>query len=155
MPHADTTPWEVRADWSVDLDKPGDFIGKEALKAKKGKERSFITGLEVWHSEVITPLAKIYSKGKEVGIVTSTVYSKHLMKSLAMAQIEPGSTALGTELEIDDGGKKFPLSWSVCPSTIRCVSRTHPLSAVRFLRPITPARGLPRHVRHDDRTDRT
>jgi aminomethyltransferase len=128
MPHPDTTPWEVRADWSVDLDKPGDFIGKAALKEKKGKERSFITGLEVWHSEAITPLAKIYAKGKEVGIVTSTVYSKHLMKSLAMAQIEPAFTALGTELEIDDGGKKFPAVVVRMPFYDPMRLRTHPLS---------------------------
>ena len=30
MTHGDTTPWEVRADWTVDLSKP-DFIGKQAL----------------------------------------------------------------------------------------------------------------------------
>ena len=50
MPHGDTTPWEVKADWTVDLSKP-DFIGKKALEEKKGKERSFVTGLEVDHTK--------------------------------------------------------------------------------------------------------
>ena len=102
MPHGDTTPWEVRADWSVDLTKP-DFIGKQALVAKKGKERSLITGLEVWHSEAVAPGAKITANGKEVGVVTSTTFSRHLMKSLAMAQIEPAYTRLGTELMVHHG----------------------------------------------------
>jgi aminomethyltransferase len=104
MTHGDTTPWEVRADWTVDLTKP-DFIGKQALVAKKGKERSFITGLEVAHSEAIQPLSKITANGRQVGVVTSTTFSQHLMKSLAMAQIEREFTKLGTELVIEDGGQ--------------------------------------------------
>lgn len=103
MPHGDTTPWEVRADWTVALDKP-DFIGKKALEAKKGKERSFITGLEVDTDRAVEPGAKITADGKEVGVVTSTIFSKHLMKSLAMAQIEPAYTKLGTELVVHDNG---------------------------------------------------
>jgi aminomethyltransferase len=104
MTHGDTTPWEVRADWTVDLSKP-DFIGKAALAAKKGKERSFITGLEVASDRAIEPLSKITINGKEVGVVTSTCFSKHLMKSLAMAQIEPAFTKLGTEVIIHDKGE--------------------------------------------------
>ena len=104
MTHGDTTPWEVRADWTVDLSKP-DFRGKAAVAASKGKERSLISGMEVDMNEAVTPGAKILAGGKEVGVVTSTCFSQHLMKSLAMAQIEPSHTALGTVLEIKDGGK--------------------------------------------------
>lgn len=103
MTHGDTTPWEVRADWTVDLSKP-DFIGKQALIDKKGKERSVIIGLEVAHPQAVTPLSKITAGGKDVGVVTSTTFSRHLMKSLAMAQIEPAFTRLGTELVVHDGG---------------------------------------------------
>lgn len=103
MPHGDTTPWEVRAAWSVDLSKP-DFVGKQALLAKEGKGRSLITGLEVWCSVAVEPGAKITANGKEVGVTTSTTYSRHLMKSLAMAQIQPEYTRLGTELVVQDGG---------------------------------------------------
>jgi aminomethyltransferase len=106
MPHENTTPWEVKADWTVDLSK-SDFIGKSALEASKGKERSVITGLEVWHSAAIAPGAKVKAGGREVGVVTSTVFSQHLMKSLAMAQIEKGSTAFGTGLEIEEDGKTY------------------------------------------------
>ena len=104
MPHGDTTPWEVRADWTVDLNKP-DFVGKQALIDRKGKERSFITGLEVAASKIIEPGAKITAGSKQVGVVTSTTYSRHLMKSLAMAQIEPAFTGLGTELVVHDNGE--------------------------------------------------
>lgn len=106
MPHENTTPWEVKADWTVDLDKP-DFVGKAALSESKGKERSVITGLEVMHSKAIEPGAKVTIGGREVGVVTSTVFSQHLMKSLAMAQIDKSYTSLGTALEVQDGGKSF------------------------------------------------
>lgn len=126
MTHGDTTPWEVRADWTVDLSKP-DFVGKKALAAKKGKERSFITGLEVDHSEAVAPLSKITMNGKDVGVVTSTTYSQHLMKSLAMAQIDPQYTKLGTELVIHDG-KDLRAVVVQMPFYDPLRLRTHPVS---------------------------
>ena len=57
MTNEDTTPWEVRADWTIDLSKPA-FVGKDALAAKKGKERSFIAGVEVEAGKAIEPGSK-------------------------------------------------------------------------------------------------
>jgi len=127
MTHGDTTPWEVRADWTVDLSKP-DFIGKKALTAKKGKERSFITGLDVWHHDAVAPLSKVYIDGKEVGIITSTTFSQHLMKSLAMAQISPAFTKLGTELTIRDNGKDYPAVVVRMPFYDPMRLRSHPVT---------------------------
>lgn len=124
MPHTDTTPWEVKADWTVDLSKP-DFIGKAALAASKGKERSVITGLEVSHSAAITPGAKVMSGGRDVGVVTSTVFSQHLMKSLAMAQIDKAHTALGTALDVVEDGKTFPATVVRMPFYDPMRLRTH------------------------------
>ena len=124
MPHENTTPWEVKADWTVDLSK-SDFIGKSALEASKGKERSVITGLEVWHCAAITPGAKVKADGRDAGVVTSTVFSQHLMKSLAMAQIEKGSTALGTSLEIEENGKTYPATVVSMPFYDPMRLRTH------------------------------
>jgi aminomethyltransferase len=124
MPHTDTTPWEVKADWTVDLSKP-DFIGKAALAASKGKERSVITGLEVWHSAAITPGAKVKIGGRDVGVITSTVFSQHLMKSLTMAQIEKGYTAFGTALEIEEDGKTYPATVVRMPFYDPMRLRTH------------------------------
>ncbi len=125
MPHTDTTPWEVRADWTVDLNK-SDFRGKAALAASKGKERSLITGLEVDADDAVAPGAKVLAGGKEVGVVTSTVYSQHLMKSLAMAQIAPSHTALGTAVEINDGGKVSKATVVRMPFYDPLRRRTHP-----------------------------
>jgi aminomethyltransferase len=125
MPHGDTTPWEVRADWTVDLDKP-DFRGKAALVASKGNERSFITGLEVDHNEAINSGAKVFADGKEVGVVTSTVFSQHLMKSLGIGQIAPSHTGLGTALEIVDGDNTFKATVVRMPFYDPLRLRTHP-----------------------------
>ncbi len=127
MPHKDTTPWEVKADWTVDLSKP-DFIGKAALAASKGKERSVITGVEVASSEAMTPGSKVRVGAKEIGVVTSTVFSQHLMKSLAMVQIDKGYTALGTAVEIDEGGKVYKGTVVQMPFYDPLRLRTHPLS---------------------------
>lgn len=125
MPHGDTTPWEVRADWTVDLSKP-DFRGKAALAASKDKERSLITGLEVASAEAVTPGARVLANGKDVGVVTSTTFSQHLMKSLAMAQIAPSHTTLGTALEINDGGKVLKATVVQMPFYDPLRLRTHP-----------------------------
>lgn len=125
MTHGDTTPWEVKADWTVDTAKP-DFIGKAALEKSKGKERSFIAGLEVQTDKAIQPLSKITHNGREVGVVTSTTYSRHLMKSLAMAQIAPEFTKLGTELTVHDGGD-FKATVVQMPFYDPMRLRTHPV----------------------------
>ncbi len=105
MTNDDTTPWEVKADWTVDLSKP-DFVGKQALSEKKGKERSFIAGIEVAHTDAVEPGSKITVDGKDAGVVTSVTYSRHLMKSLAMAQLKPEFTELGTKVKIHDGEER-------------------------------------------------
>ncbi len=102
MRHADTTPWEVNAGWTVDLTK-GDFRGRKALVASQGKERTFIAGIEVMADVAMTPLAKLRQGGTDAGVITSAAFSQHLMKSLALAQLVPEATKLGTALEIQDG----------------------------------------------------
>lgn len=125
MPYPDTTPWEVRADWTIDLSKE-DFRGKSAVVASKGKERSLITGLEIDSADAVAPGAKVLFGGNEVGVVTSTCFSRHLMKSLAMAQISPERTAIGTALEINDGGNVFKAVVVRIPFYDPLRLRTHP-----------------------------
>lgn len=126
MPHKDTTPWEVLMDWTVDLSKP-DFRGKEALIRRKGTERTHQAGLEVVHHKAITPGAKVFKDGAEVGTVNSTVFSQHLMKSLAMVSLLPSLTALGTEVQVVDGGETFTAYVVRTPFYDPMRLRTHPL----------------------------
>lgn len=103
MPEGDTTPWEVNMDWCVDLDKPGDYIGKEAVLKLKGRERFKQIGLECRAKQAVEVGAKLFIDGKEVGVVTSASYSQYLMKSLAMAHIKPEYSQLGTTVTVANG----------------------------------------------------
>ena len=126
MPHKDTTPFEVLMDWSVDLSKP-DFRGKAALIARKGTERTHQAGLEVLAPVAMTPGAKIYKDGAEVGVVNSTTYSQHLMKSLALVSLKPEVTALGTGLTVTDGEASYEAAVVRTPFYDPMRLRTHPL----------------------------
>ena len=107
MPEGDTTPWELNLDWMVDLDKPGDYTGKTALLAARGKERFKQAGVIVKHDGPVTAGAKIFIGNEEAGVVTSASFSRYLMQSLAMVHLKPGHTALGTKVEIRDAAHTF------------------------------------------------
>ncbi|MEP9351533.1 aminomethyltransferase family protein [Xanthobacter sp. KR7-225] len=126
MPHKDTTPFEVLMDWSVDLTKP-DFRGKAALAKRKGTERTHQAGIEVLAQKAITPGARIFKDGEEVGVVNSTTYSRHLMKSLALVSLVPTVTALGTALTVKDGEETFAANVVRTPFYDPMRLRTHPL----------------------------
>jgi aminomethyltransferase len=100
MPEGDTTPWEVNMHWAIDLDKPGEFIGKAALKHLKGRERFKQAGLVVDSPRAVEAGAKIYDGAREVGVVTTASYSRYLMQSLAMVHLALPSSILGTRLTV-------------------------------------------------------
>jgi len=100
MPEGDTTPWEINMAWGVDLDKAGDYIGKQAVLNSRGKERFKQAGLICRSAVAVEAGAKLIKDGKEVGIVTTASYSQYLMQSLAMVHIKPELTAIGTTVEV-------------------------------------------------------
>ncbi|WP_438970697.1 aminomethyltransferase family protein [Methylophaga sp.] len=98
MPEGDTTPWEVNMSWCIDQNKQGDYIGKQALAKLKGRERFKQTGLVCQSNEAVEIGAKIIRDGKEIGEVTSAIYSQYLMKSIAMVHIKPEFSQIGTQV---------------------------------------------------------
>lgn len=130
MPEGDTTPWEAGVDWSVDLAKPS-FHGKEALARRRAEKRVVQAGIEIDHHEAIAPGTKIYKDGELVGIVNSTTYSQHLMRSLALVHVEPRFKAYGTEFEIEADGKKVKARVVKTPFYDPLRLRTHPLDERR------------------------
>lgn len=126
MPKSDTTPWEVGADWTVDLDKP-DFRGKAALEAKKGKERFKQVGLEILHDDAVIPGARLLKDGREVGTVNSATYSRHLMKSLGLAHLLPELSALGTEVQVQTASGNLTANVVRTPFYDPMRLRTHPV----------------------------
>ncbi|WP_028310923.1 aminomethyltransferase family protein [Derxia gummosa] len=126
MPEGDTTPWEVNMDWAVDVNKPGDYIGKAAVLALKGRERIKQAGMIVEHSAAMPGGAKIYDGDKEVGVVTSASYSRYLMQSLALVHLKPSHTNLGTRLTIKVDGASYKAMVVRTPFYDPMRLRTHP-----------------------------
>jgi aminomethyltransferase len=131
MPEGDTTPWEVKMAWAVDLEKPGDYIGKQAVLASKGKERVLQAGLSCHAAVPVEAGAALYVGGKEVGLVTSAGYSKYLMQSLAMVHLKPEAAALGTKIEVR--GMRVSCLATVVPTPFYdpLRLRTHPERAAK------------------------
>jgi aminomethyltransferase len=85
-----TDPFEVRLDNVVKLDKPGDFIGKEALRriAADGTAR-LLTTLRIEGDQVPEYGAAVTLDGREVGIVRSPCQSPTFdMEVIAMAIVD-------------------------------------------------------------------
>ncbi len=102
MPEGDTTPWEVNLGWAIDADKAGDYIGKKALLASRGKERVFQAGVTVKADRAVESGATIKVDGKDAGVTTSTIFSRYLMQSLALVHLKPEFRTVGTRVEITD-----------------------------------------------------
>jgi aminomethyltransferase len=100
FPHK-TDPYEVRLDKLVKLDKPGDFIGKDALKriASEGTPR-LLTTLRIEGDETPEYGAAVTRDGNEVGIVRSPARSVTYADQIAMAAIDRELNSEGTRVEV-------------------------------------------------------
>ena len=96
----ENTPWEARCDWAVSESK-GDFRGKKALFALKGKEKVLLCGIVAAHDGAVDVGASLGAGGKKVGHVVSAAYSRRLKKSLAMVHVAPPQAAEGTRLSVE------------------------------------------------------
>jgi aminomethyltransferase len=101
FPHK-TDPFEVRLDKVVKLDKPGDFVGKGALRriAAEGTPR-LLTTLRIEGDEVPEYGAAVTLDGRDVGIVRSPCQSPTFdMDVIAMAVIDRALDVEGQELDV-------------------------------------------------------
>ena len=113
--HADadinTNPFELGYDRLVNLDSDINFIGKEALKKIKdeGIKRKQV-GLKIDGEPLKAPNTTfwpILKNAKQIGKVTSAVYSPRLKKNIALAMVDINFSDIGTELEILAENIKF------------------------------------------------
>lgn len=103
------SPIEAGLGWTVRLNK-GDFIGREALKAikEKGPQRRLM-GFELNDaSKVAKSGATILANGQAVGKVTSASFGPSVGKSIGLGYVQAEHAAIGTEVEIDVDGVRFP-----------------------------------------------
>ena len=109
--HADadinTNPFELGLDRLINLDSEVNFIGKDALKKIKqdGVKRKQV-GLELDCESLKGPNTtfwSIYKNGKNVGKITSAVYSPRLKKNIALAMIYINFSDIGNKFEVFTG----------------------------------------------------
>jgi aminomethyltransferase len=100
-------PLSAGLSWATDPNK--DFIGVEPLRkiAADGPKRKLV-GLELEGRRIARQGAPIVADGKVVGEVTSGTFGPTLQKSIAMAYVDSGKTAVGTELSADLKGTMNP-----------------------------------------------
>jgi aminomethyltransferase len=111
-----TDPFEVRLDKLVKLDKPGDFIGKEALRriAEEGTPR-LLTTLRLEGDETPEYGAAVTKDGGEVGIVRSPCKSPTFGEQIAMAAIDRELDSEGTSVEVALGDGTVPATVAAIP----------------------------------------
>ena len=106
--HADmdllTNPYELGLDRLVSLDVPHEFIGKQALTKIKqtGTSRKQV-GLIIDCDRLSGPNTTfwpLHKQGKQIGKVTSAVYSPRLEKNIALAMVASDHTEIGTKLSV-------------------------------------------------------
>ena len=101
FPHQ-TDPFEVRLDKVVKPDKPGDFVGRDALRAiaAEGTQR-LLTTLRIDGDQVPEYGAPVTSDGREVGILRSPCQSPTFdMKVIGMAAIDRDLVRDGQRVEV-------------------------------------------------------
>jgi glycine cleavage system aminomethyltransferase T len=111
--HADMTlrnnPFELGMDRLVDLDMEADFVSKAALTRIKGEGVSQRqVGLEFDGPPIVgsnDEFWPIRQDGKNIGYVTSAVYSPRLEKNIALALVGAEHADIGTEAMIDIAGE--------------------------------------------------
>jgi aminomethyltransferase len=104
FPHQ-TDPFEVRLDKMIKLDKPGDFVGRDALRAlaENGTAR-LLTTLRVEGEEVPEYGAAVTADGREVGVVRSPCKSPTFdMQVIGMAAIDRDLVKDGQRVEVAIG----------------------------------------------------
>ncbi len=117
------TPWEVGLGFTINQNK-GDFRGKGAVMAAKGKEAVYNVCLDIDHSEMIAGGESLSLDGTSVGVVNSPCYSHRMGKSLALAHISSGTSA-GTVLQVSGDGIETTATVVQSPVHDSGKSKTH------------------------------
>jgi len=93
-------PYEAGLGFAVKLDK-GDFIGREALIARKEHQTRTLACLTIDNTEdVVLGKEPVFADGKPVGYVTSAAYGYTIEKGIAYAWLPLEAAEVGAELEI-------------------------------------------------------
>src|SRR2546430_565259 len=99
----ENNPYEVGLGWTVDLEKPEDFIGKKTLqRVKEEGPKRRLGGVEIGGPPIEFNMTKwpVRARGRPVGRVTSAIHSPRLKKNIGYAMIPIEFSDIGSEIEI-------------------------------------------------------
>lgn len=99
----------------VKLSKPGDFVGRSAIEGADDSAARVLVGLVSEGRRAGRAGYAVVDGDSEVGTVTSGALSPTLGHPIAMAFVEPGVAASGTELAIDVRGTRIPATVTPLP----------------------------------------
>lgn len=100
----ENNPYEVGLDRLVDIDKEHDFMGRDALRRiRDGGVARKLVGVEITGEPLAFNDAKWPARvdGKDVGQVTSALYSPRLRKNIGYAWVPTAHAELGTPLTVE------------------------------------------------------
>jgi aminomethyltransferase len=102
----DTAPHQARLMWVTKLDKPGGFLGADAIRRRKdeGLDTHFLSGAIVEGKRPIREGCKVLLDGREVGWVTSGTRSPSLGQNICLFYAERGVGEPGARLQFDVKG---------------------------------------------------
>ncbi|XP_036770038.2 dimethylglycine dehydrogenase, mitochondrial isoform X1 [Manis pentadactyla] len=110
--NCDTNPLEAGLEYFVKLNKPADFIGKQALKQIKAEGLKRRLVCLTLATDDVDPEGNesIWYEGKVVGNTTSGSYSYSIQKSLAFAYVPVELSKVGQQVEVELLGRNYPAS---------------------------------------------
>ncbi|HXG25943.1 MAG TPA: glycine cleavage system aminomethyltransferase GcvT [Candidatus Binatia bacterium] len=110
----DTNPYEAGLGRVVKLEKPGDFVGREALaKVAKDGPAKRLVGLRITGRGIARHGYRVLAGDRVTGVVTSGTQSPTLGVPIAMAYVAPGDAEPGTILAVEV--REQPISAEVVP----------------------------------------
>jgi aminomethyltransferase len=110
----ETNPFDAGLGRVVKLEKPGDFVGREALArvAKDGPAKRLV-GLKITGRGIARHGYPVLAGEKPTGVVTSGTHSPTLGTPIAMAYVTPGDGEPGTIVNVEV--REQPVSAEVVP----------------------------------------
>ena len=109
-----TNPFDAGLGRVVKLEKPGDFVGREALArvAEEGPKKRLV-GLSITGRGIARHGYPVLAGERRTGVVTSGTHSPTLGRPIAMAYVAPGDGEPGTILAVEV--REQPVSAEIVP----------------------------------------
>lgn len=104
----ETIPLEARLEEAVSFSK-GCYLGQEVVTRIKdrGHVNKILTGLKLEGQSVPPPESVVFSQSRQVGLLTSAVYSPALGSALALATVSAGEAEPGKNLQVKAGSQEW------------------------------------------------